>query len=188
MCAPQDEVGACRKDRIEGEVNDEQLRPVQPGDVHPVMARLKEDDTCREKQCGTDQGNDGIRLHDVPDHLMRVNEVVYGDEVIPYSKFSPEDVFSCGDAQEQEDVHCPDEIEGDPPPCLPRLREEKTDGEAEQLPAQEEAGYLGRTAAILVEDGMEEQHVDEGRSQQQFYHPSRDAVVFPLVQSEVDNL
>ena len=54
--------------------------------------------------------------------------------------------------------------------------------------AQEEAGYLGRTATIFVEDGMEEQHVDEGRGQQHFYHPSRDAVVFPLVQSEVDNL
>ena len=166
----------------------EHLCIVKPGNLRPVMARLEEDDACREKQRDADHGDDGIRLHDVPDHLVRVDQIVYGDEVVPHPELSPEDVFPCGDAQKQEDVHPPGEVEGNPPPGLPCLRDEKADGEAEQLPAQEDAGYLGRTAAILVEDGMEAQHVDEGRGQQHFYHPSHDTVVFPLVQSEVEDL
>ena len=110
--------------------------------------------------------NDGVGLHDVAHHLVGVDQVIDGDEVVADAEFAPEEIFA--DAVEDDGAHVDDDEEGEPHrgPVAAESGQEEPQCEAAGPVAQHIEGDLRRDASVFVEDRVEERHVAERRHEQ----------------------
>ena len=130
------------------------------------------------------QRDDRVGLHDVAHHLVRVDQIVHGDEVVAHAEFVPEIVFADGVEEDRADVDR--EQRGQPSLRPQRLqpRHEEPQGEAAGPVAQHDRGDERRCAAVFVEDRVAEGDVAKRRRQYAEQDVSRRAVVFPLRERE----
>ena len=109
--------------------------------------------------------HDGVGLHDVADHLVGVDEVVYRNEVVAYAEFAPEEIFA--ESVEEDGAHVERDDEREPyrGPVAAETLEKETQGERAGPIAQNGGGDLRRDAAVFVEDRVAEGHVAECRNE-----------------------
>lgn len=105
--------------------------------------------------------HDGVGLHDVAHHLVRIDQVIHGDEVVAYAELVPEEVLA--HAVEYRESHAEDDDQREPYRCpvAPDSGQEEPQGERGGPIAQYAHCDLGRDAAVFVEDRIEERHVAE---------------------------
>ena len=125
----------------------------------PCHEQRHDDDAQRHR-------NDGVGLHDVAHHLVGVDQVIDGDEVVADAEFAPEEIFA--DAVEDDGAHVDDDEEGEPHrgPVAAESGQEKPQCEAAGPVAQHIEGDSRRDASVFVEDRVEERHVAERRHEQ----------------------
>lgn len=117
--------------------------------------------------------DDGVGLHDVAHHLVGVNQVIDGDEVVADAEFVPEKEFA--DAVEDDGAHVKDDEEREPhgsPVVAESFGQEKPQGETAGPVSQDVHGDPGRDASVFVEDRVEKRDVAECRGEQPEDDPS----------------
>ena len=119
---------------------------------------------------------------------MGIDEIVDGYEVVTNAELVPEEIFAHENEQHQEDVNTPGEIERHSSPHHADIGQETAKRETGQLPAKEGARNHRRSAAVLIEDGVEEHHIDESSGQQRLDDQTRAAAVLPFVETEIDHM
>lgn len=128
-----------------------------------------------------------IRLEDVANHLVGVDQIVYGNEIVTHAEFVPKEVFADAVEQQTEHIHKHSDIHQRAPPCRSDFRHKQPQRETHQFISEEGLCYLRRTAAILIEYRRQEPYIHDGRHKQCLYHPAPRPRIFAVAEAENDN-
>ena len=176
-----------RQKQIEQGVNGKEFARVELRELKPIAARLQIDDAHTQRHCHHHQRHNGIGLHDVAQHFVGVNQIIYGDEVVANAKLLPEKIFAHRHYKQQQHINAPREIERKAAPDIAQRPHSKTQTEAHKFPRQEDFGYLRRPTTVFIENRMETININQTAQQQHFDAPSHPAFVFQLVETGIDN-
>ena len=118
-----------------------------------------------QQQHAGEERNDRIGLHDVADHFVGIDQVIDGDEVVPYAEFAPEKPFGNGVQDNAARVKSRQDGEPGAAPSRTYLGKEQSESETHGPEAEEDRGDQGYHAAVFVEDRVAEGHVAECRNE-----------------------
>ena len=113
-----------------------------------------------QQQHAGEERNDRIGLHDVADHFVGIDQVIDGDEVVPYAEFAPEKPFGNGVQDNAARVKSRQNGEPGTSPSRTYLGKEQSESETHGPEAEEDRGDQGYHAAVFVEDRIEERDVN----------------------------
>ena len=109
--AAAQKIATHRQKQIEQGVNGKEFARVELRELKPIAARLQIDDAHTQRHCHHHQRHNGIGLHDVAQHFVGVNQIIYGDEVVANAKLLPEKIFAQRHHKQQQHINDPREIE-----------------------------------------------------------------------------
>ena len=136
----------------------------------PSPQRVRADDVVAEEVPREQQGGqkhaghqrpDGIGFHDVADHLVGIDQVIDGDEIIAHPEFVPEEIFA--HAVEKDRTHIEGDQDGGPHECPAAADrgDEEPQGETPEPEARQGGNDRRYDASVVVENGVEESNVAE---------------------------
>ena len=181
------EIATHGQKQIEQGVNGKEFARVELRELKPIVARLQINDAHTQRHSYHHQRHNGIGLHDVAQHFVGVNQIIYGDEVVANAKLLPEKIFAQRHHKQQQHINAPREIERKAAPGIAQRPHGKTQTEAHKLPCQEDFSYQRRTTTIFIKNRMETININQTAQQQHFNAPSHPALVFQLVETRIDD-